>query len=348
MRIAIITVYEPITNLGSYLQCFALKTFLEELGHDVDVIGNVPLHKQIFKYGVRLNPKRAIFLRLKKILFTIKDVSRLNVVYKKKWNPELYDVGIFGSDEIWNLHNKYFASDLFWGVNLNIPKIGYAISIGHMTEEEFNQFPQYKKSINNFLKVFPRDSKTHDMLSGLCNLNDDLVCDPTLLINADKLSLPIKPIRCRYLLVYSYGLSTKHIEYVRKFAKENDLIIVSPCFWHIWADKVIECSALQFSTLMRGADYVFTTTFHGAVFTLINHKRCCVYSQREKVGALVSSLGVSDHLLSDSSNYDDFVRIMNQDFPVEVFEKKLDTLRDYSRKEIEVILSQARNRYEIK
>ena len=340
MKIAIITVYEPITNLGSYLQCFALKTYLEELGHEVDVIGNIPLHKQIFKYGIKLNPKRAFFLRLKKIFFTIKDVSRLNVVYKKDWNSELYDVAIYGSDEIWNLHNRYFATDLFWGIGVDIPKIAYAISTGHMTKEEFNLFPKYKEAVGSFLRVLPRDSKTRNMMTGLCSLNEHLVCDPTLLIKTDQLSLPIKPIKGKYLLVYSYGLSTKHIEYVRRFAKENNLIIVSPCFWHIWADKVIECSALQFSTLIKDAEYVFTTTFHGAVFTLINHKRCCIYSQREKVGALVNSLGLSDHILLDSSNYDDFVRVLSRDFPEENFENNLTVLRDYSKMEIEGILSQ--------
>lgn len=340
MKIAIVTVYEPITNLGSYLQCFALKTYLEDLGHKVDIIGNVPLSKQIKKYGIKINPKRAFFFRLKKIYYTIKDVSRLGVVYKDEWNPAHYDAVVYGSDEIWNLHNHYFATDLFWGVDVGVPKIGYAISTGHMTEDEFNKFLCYKKAIGSFLKVLPRDSKTQSMLSGLCNLNDKLVCDPTLLVNLDKLSLPIKPIKEKYILVYSYGLSANHIEYVRKFAKKNNLIIVSPCFWHIWADKVIECSALQFSTLIQGAEYVFTTTFHGTVFALLNHKRCCVYSQRPKVGELVNLVGVQNHILSETSTYDDFETILAQNFPIYNFEKKLSTLRDYSQKELQNLLSQ--------
>ena len=116
--------------------------------------------------------------------------------------------------------------------------------------------------------------------------------------------------------------------------------IVSPCFWHIWADKVIECSALQFSTLMQGAEYVFTTTFHGAVFTLLNHKRCCIYSQRAKVGELVESLGVEKHLLYDTATYEDFKSILSLDFPTEKFENQLIALRDYSQKALNSLLSQ--------
>lgn len=340
MKIAIVTVYQPVTNLGSYLQCFALKTYLEDLGHKVDIIGNVPLSKQIKKYVLKVNPKRAFFLRLQKVFYTIRDISRLNVVYKDVWDSSSYDVVVYGSDEIWNLHNKYFATDLFWGINVDTPKIGYGISVGHMTYEEFNVYPHYKKAIGSFLKVFPRDSRTQGMLSGLCNLNDKLVCDPTLLISVDKLSLPIKPIKKKYILVYSYGLSATHIEYVKRFARENNLKIVSPCFWHIWADKVIECSALQFSTLMQGAEYVFTTTFHGAVFTLLNHKRCCIYSQRAKVGELVESLGVEKHLLYDTATYEDFKSILSLDFPTEKFENKLIALRDYSQKALNSLLLQ--------
>ena len=114
MKIAIVTVYEPITNLGSYLQCFALKTYLEDLGHKVDIIGNVPLRKQIKKYVLKINPKRAFFLRFKKICHTIKDISRLDVVYKNVWNSSSYDVVVYGSDEIWNVKTPVFTHTHFF------------------------------------------------------------------------------------------------------------------------------------------------------------------------------------------------------------------------------------------
>lgn len=334
MRIAIVTVYEPITNLGSYLQCYAMKTFLEEQGHDVTVVGNKRLYKQIFKYGLRLNPKRAFFLRLKKIFYTIKDVSKLNVVYKKNWNPDSYDVVIYGSDEIWNLNNPYFADDLFWGINVDLPKIGYAVSVGHMSEEELNLFPQYKTSIGSFLKVYPRDTFTYGMLYNLCPLSENVVGDPTLLVDLDCLSKPVTQIKEQYIVVYSYGLSTIHIEYVKRFARENNLKIVSPCFWHYWADKVVECSALQFSSLIKDAEYIFTTTFHGAIFTLLNHKKACIFSQRPKVNDLVESLGAGQYLLRDDAAYEDFERTINIEFPKEEFESKLNKLRQYSINEL--------------
>ena len=35
MKIGIVTIYESITNLGSFLQGYAMKIVLEEMGHEV-------------------------------------------------------------------------------------------------------------------------------------------------------------------------------------------------------------------------------------------------------------------------------------------------------------------------
>ena len=40
MNIGIITVYESIDNYGSYLQAYALKRYLEQLGHTVFLLKN--------------------------------------------------------------------------------------------------------------------------------------------------------------------------------------------------------------------------------------------------------------------------------------------------------------------
>ena len=48
MKIGIVTVYESITNLGSFLQTYAMKTLLTELGHEVYILQNVKtLHGHI-------------------------------------------------------------------------------------------------------------------------------------------------------------------------------------------------------------------------------------------------------------------------------------------------------------
>lgn len=339
MKIALITIYEPITNLGSFLQCYAMKTFLESCGHNVTIIEKVPLKELIGKKLLSLNPKRAFFLRVKKCWYTYKDLKHLNRLNHTKWDPSAFDCVIYGSDEIWNLHNKYFADDLFWGVNVNVPKIAYAISVGHMTQIEFDEYNNYQKAANNFKVVFARDKRTYEMLYQYSNLHRKLVCDPTMLIPLNKMSLPIKLPLKKYLLVYTYGLSSNHITLVKEYARKHNLIIVSPCFWHIWADKVIECSALQFSTLIANAECVFTTTFHGAIFTMLNHKKCCIFSQRDKVKDVVDTLGVNQHLISSNCTIEQFSRTIELEFPALTFESKLEEIRKYSQNVIKKEIS---------
>jgi len=340
MNISIVTVYEPITNLGSFLQCYALKLYLEELGHRVVVVENVSIWKSIKSKLFTLNPKRALLLRWLKCYYTYKDIKRLEIVNKEKWIPSDSDCVIYGSDEIWNLHNPYFRDELFWGIGVDIPKIGYAISCGHMTEDEFRGFPRCQEAVTEFRVVYTRDNRTKELLKSNINVFDGLVCDPTFLVPLSQLTKEIKLPDKRYLLVYTYGLSNEHISYVKRFASENNLLIVSPCFWHIWADRVIECSALQFSSLIQGAEYVFTTTFHGAVFTMLNHKRCAIYAQREKVKELVAGCGVQRLLIDDDTDYLAFSEIIKSAFPTITFESSLEKQRNQSKKLLNNTLNQ--------
>ncbi len=338
MRISIVTIYEPITNLGSFLQCYALRSYLEGLGHQVTIVENVSKWKLLKDKFFTINPKRAFLLRWLKCYYTYNDLNRLEIVNKQKWNPSEFDCVLYGSDEIWNLHNPYFRDELYWGVGVNTPKVGYAISCGHMTESEFQEFPQYQEAVSDYEIVYARDGRTKELLKSYDNIYDELVCDPTFLVPISKLTEGIKLPKKKYLLVYTYGLSNKHMSYVKRYAKEKGLLIVSPCFWHIWADKVIECSALQFSALIQGAENVFTTTFHGAVFTMLNHKRCAIYAQREKVKEVVTEFGVACHLLDNEADYNKFCEIIESDFPTDRFESSLKEQREHSKHLLESTL----------
>lgn len=330
MKISIVTIYEPITNYGSFLQCYALKTFLEQQGHQVKIVQNVSPLKIITKKLLTLNPKREMLLRFQKCYYMYKDLKNLDIISRSKWNPFEFDCIIYGSDEIWNLNNPYFRNQFFWGIGVKTPKIAYAVSCGHMPAEELNKFPQCRDAIADFNIIFPRDKRTRDLLKSYNNLNEELVCDPTMLVPLSYLSLQIKVPKRKYILVYTYGLSIQHISLVTRFAKEKDLIIVSPCFWHIWADKVVECSALQLSTLIEGAEYVFTTTFHGAVFTLLNHKQCGIFAQREKVREVVELYGASQHLINEKCDYNKFCYTLELPFHEKDFESRLNDIRIYS------------------
>ncbi len=330
MKIGIITVYESIDNLGSYLQTYALKSILERFGHEVHVIQNISTSTTLKKHIFRINPKREFFLRIKKAIRFIMDNKKLELISKNRIQNEDFDLLIYGSDEIWNLENPYFRNMLFWGDNVNINKISYAASVGDMSEETLKKHIQFTQNLNEFKKILVRDENTALTIERLLGTHPDIVCDPTMLLSLDKLSEPIRKPKCKYMLVYTYGIPEEMKRLVVDYARQNDLKIISVHFWHPWADKVMVTSPLQFSALIAGAECVFTTTFHGAVFTMLNHKNCCIFPMRAKVEDIVRKMGADKHLINKNCELDEFSRSMKEAFDAEEYEKRLLRWREFS------------------
>ena len=336
MKIGIVTVYEPTTNMGSFLQAYALKKALEKLGHEVYIIQNISTIKEILKLVMRVNPKREFFLRLKKAWFAKNDIKKLKLLNKSFVHN--LDGLVYGSDEIWNLDNPYFMNGFFWGKDIELPKISYAVSMGAMDDEKICKYKSFVESIKEFRFILVRDIKTQRIIKKIRETENNIVCDPTMLIPIEELTENIKPLKYKYILVYTYGIDALMIEYIRKFSDKYGLKIVSVCFWHIWADVVIECSALNFSSYIKNAEFVFTTTFHGAVFSMLNHKRCCIFPYRSKVKNIVEQMGEESHLVENNCTYEEFETTIQIKFDSYLFEERLEKYRRYSQKKLEEAL----------
>ncbi len=331
MKIGIITIYESITNLGSFLQAFALKTFLEKQGHEVYFIQNRFALKTGLKRVLKLNPKREFFLRIIKTAKFFEDTKKLKLVPKKDLVKKDFDVLIYGSDEIWNLENKYFNDGIFWGEGADdISKIAYAVSIGALEDKTAKNHASLTDNIKNFNNIFPRDERTVQFVENITSQKTPLVCDPTILLPLKDYIKPKKLPKEKYLLVYTYGVDKNVQDRIVNFARKHNLKIVSPCFWHIWADKVIECSALQFSSLIAGAEYVFTSTFHGAIFTMLNHKKCCILPVREKVSFVATQFGQQNRLITPDITDEQFEKVITREFDTNLFEKEITLWREKS------------------
>lgn len=331
MKIGIVTIYESITNLGSFLQAYAMKTVLEEMGHEVFFVQKQSTLQTIRKCVFKINPKREFFLRVQKARYFYQDIKKLRLIQPEKIGKYHIDVLLYGSDEIWNLENRYFADPLFWGYSQqNIKKIAYAISIGAMSDNTIAQNQEFCGSIGDFHEILVRDNRTHEFVENQIGKDTQVVCDPTILIPLKQYVTDYPIPKEPYLLVYTYGVDKSMEERIVHFARKHGLKIVSPCFWHLWADRVIECSALEFSALVAGAQYVFTSTFHGAIFTLLNHKQCCIFPYREKVVDVTERLGEAQHLITAECSDEAFEKTMGIPFDTEQFENRVSDIRKAS------------------
>ena len=71
--------------------------------------------------------------------------------------------------------------------------------------------------------------------------------------------------------------------YLKRYARKNNLKLVSICLYQSWCDLNINCHPLEFSSYIQFSECVYTTTFHGTIFTLLNHKNCAIYSCSKKI-----------------------------------------------------------------
>lgn len=339
MKIAIVTVYHPVTNLGSFLQAYALSEYFKILGHTVKFVSTVPNLKSSLKMSLKLIPRRGILHRFQKAFNSITDIGNLNFISPedvKNFSPEII---IYGSDEIWNIRNPFFLRPVFWEDLCQTSKrIAYGISVGEATSSDFKSHPEIIKKINRFDALLCRDVHTERTLKNLVRCPLEHVVDPTLLLPVEALTKPIKLPKKGYLLVYTYGLDDREISVLKSFAHKFNLKIVSVCFYHLWADENIICSALQLSSLIKGASYVFTTTFHGAIFSLINHSKCAILPVRNKVREITYELRCADRLLSRFFDIDELEETFLRPFNESEFELNLIQLRHKSTASLNKVL----------
>lgn len=280
MKICVITVPDS-SNFGSFLQAYGMKKFLEAKGHHVEFY-----QTRNSKYVQKLfyNNKMLFRCIIKRPLIGILEYlygKKSYEIYKKEWarefkivNSELeeYDLIILGSDEIWNIKNRIFKNELFFGNGLqNV--IAYAVSCGSSNIEDFSNENSIISCMKKLFKIMVRDSNTEKIVQHYLGIKTDNVCDPTILINSltyEKNS-HIEIPKHNYLLIYSYVVSRKMRKLIKNFAKQNKLRIVSVGFYMNWADENINCSPLELYILCKNAKYIYTSTFHGTVFATISN-----------------------------------------------------------------------------
>ena len=109
----------------------------------------------------------------------------------------------------------------------------------------------------------------------------EIVCDPTMLLPINEFDFPHeRKIKDKYMIVYSYSVPKEHQAYIKRYARKNNLKLVSICLYQSWCDLNINCHPMEFSSYIRFSECVYTTTFHGTIFTLLNHKKCAIYAYK--------------------------------------------------------------------
>lgn len=294
MKIGILT-YHRAHNYGAVLQCYALKQYLQILGHTTIVVDYKPSY---FHYGLfvwykwtSLNPIkmiRKIMTQFHIFKTSQKRYAAFNEFIENFISPKYvnlnkdqneFDTFILGSDQIWRKNQDSF-DPVYWG-DFKAAKhailISYAASMGRASLCVAEQ-QQVSKWLKRFSSILVREDSLKALLIPLTEKNVEVVVDPTLLLPTQEWNrIAIKPKYNRpYVLIYQVIENPATLAIAKEAAKriDADIIEIASKVANVQSDHqiIFDASPREFIGWFSEASMVVTTSFHGTAFSLIYQK----------------------------------------------------------------------------
>lgn len=365
-------------NYGSMLQAFATQIFLEEMGYESEFIvykkkkNLVFLLKQIPRLFNRnlLNDKMLLIKKKTKLFFNPKinfeNKIRINAFnnfqfkfYKKfsevyygynalKKGAEKYHSVIVGSDQLWtpgglgsNFYNLMFVPN-------NVNKVSYATSFG-VNNIPFYQKNKTKEYLSRINHLSVREIRGSEIVNEIIGVLPKVVVDPTLLLTKQQWDkyIPEKNILdSKYIFCYFLGENIQHREMANQLKSKTGYKIVTTPFLDSFVkydlkfgdERLFNIGPEDFINLIRNAEYIVTDSFHGTIFSILNHKKFLILnrfsekslnSRNSRIDSLLNILELQErrcNLLGECDIYD----MINMQIDYDFIDKKIKLLRDES------------------
>lgn len=350
MNIGILT-YHRSHNYGALLQAIALRFVLTNMGHKVSFIDYWPAYHYRMYALFSLKKLKSINCVRDKIRYIVDCFIHYNVRKQRRNNfnsfitkyiaPYIssddasFDTIIYGSDQIWrkqpelNTYNPvYFGKHDFQTKK----KVSYAASMGILPENESDKL-LIKDYLSYLDKISVRESNLKTLIEKL-GYNCELHLDPTLLLAGHEWTnlMGLKPSsKKKYVLYYKLMSKSFAEDELISYAdsKGCDLITIysSACKKNSEKHRTI-ADPLEFLDLIYNAEFVFTTSYHGLIFSLLLEKQFYASFRKNSARAesILSELGISNRLLPPMEHipYD------NENIDYVSVSKHMETLRSYS------------------
>lgn len=297
MKIGILT-FHRAHNYGAVLQAYALQEYIKSLGYDVEIIDyravEICRAHDLFKTkdflarsitGKILHLFTFIFFIRKRIIRNLnfnKFINSLHLskcVYGEKTiNIKGYEYIFFGSDQIWNPSifkgfNRIYTGQFEKGKSIFIT---YAASAG-MTSKLDDLKCEFNELIGNFDYVSVREKSLQMYIQSLKNEKVEIVLDPIFLLNIKELNkILIEPIHTKpYVLIYQVKRDNRVNILAEKIASENNWDVVEVTCEVLTKSKFYTnqtAHPLEFVGLIKSAEFIVTTSFHGTSFAILLNK----------------------------------------------------------------------------
>lgn len=371
-----ICVRHDCNNYGSMLQIFAMQKVIEKIGCKYELIRyNKKSFSSIIKYlpsifnymfmvdSFRLMTNRYVERKYpdikEKIDLRRKLFSEYRCKYIGPFSPvcngfnELkkaasnYDAIMVGSDQLWNpaglasdYYNLLFVPD-------DVRKISFATSFGvsKIPNEQLDKTKKYLRRIE-FLSV--REESGKEIVKELTGRDAKIIMDPTLMFDKDRWNsfFPQKEIIDKpYLFAYLLGTGQEQREKIIEVGKKYNLTIVTcPDLDHVdeknfgFGDiRLYNVDPVDFLNLIRYASFICTDSFHGTVFSILNHKKFATFyrfsseaknSTNTRIDSLLNIVGLNKRKYVNYN--DDLHKILNAEINYNYVDSALSQWREQS------------------
>ena len=330
LDIKIVTCHD-VYNFGASLQVYALQTYLERMGHHVQVVDYKPSYQPprntrlfaIDRSKNKLVGFAQMLYRLPRRLFHIGRNRKFRhfTKYCLHLTSECYDkqrllsaeidadVFIAGSDQIWNCMYPTGRDTVFYlaFVKTDARKVAYApsISINHIEPRWESIYQQY---LPDFDFVSVREKSSLPFLKSMGCEYAEVVCDPVLLFSAQEwngLFPPCSLVKGQYVLVYDFDDNRQIAAIAKAIAKAERLKIINISIDTLsgLGTKFRNIGPKEFLSLLWGASFVVSSSYHATLFSLLFHKRFCVVRRdlgiNLRLEDLVDDYGLGDRIVSE-------------------------------------------------
>lgn len=329
-KIGIITFHNSY-NCGSMLESYAMLKTLEKIDSDTEIINfSNKGQKKLYSVFFENNSVKNIIKNLIILPHSFK-IRRNNIEYEKfknrnfklskKYleNSELvdddYSIVVAGSDQIWNITIDDFDDAYFLNWVSNAKKVAYAPSFGAKNITKYsNNVDKYKEFINNFDALSVRELNGKKWIKEMTDRNAELLIDPTLLLSQEEYNLIVDDTctpKEDYIFFYCPGFKRELCEFVKEISKKYKLPVI------VWSTKSYYTKSIFtfgfklpkyespsiYLSLIKNAKLVFTTSFHGTIFSTIYRKNFYtlkngeMYGEDDRVITLLKQIGMENRLV---------------------------------------------------
>lgn len=287
MRAAIST-FCTWQSYGSVLQSVALKKALLSLGCESYIIRSAPDDPERIRipgsvrqfinlpFDILHKPLReAAYSKGTEFIAKNLDICDYPDYSAVCLDPPDADIYISGSDQVWQPFsmNPLFFLDFI----REKKKVSYAASMGStkLTEESSRLFKAY---LREFSAVSVREQDCADVLRPLTEKEIRVHIDPTFLIPKEewrRLETEY-PVSGKYILLYTIYWNSEMKTRMKELSRKTGLPVyaIKPGLTRAYCNKAFyDVGPGEFLWLIDHAEYVVTTSFHGAAFSTIFKKR---------------------------------------------------------------------------